>query len=84
MHVAAFSFLHVCPQVWSLTSQQETFRAKGAKPNRVGNVDLPFLTAVACLPGTDSQVVLVGTAKVRMGAWDCMGAWGRMGLYRPA
>ncbi len=36
--------------VWSLAHRKEVYRAKGGKPNRVGLVDLPHVTAVAFLP----------------------------------
>eukprot|EP00798_Chlamydomonas_sp_ICE-L_P015724 gene15724-21844_t len=40
-------------QVWSLDSCTEIFRAKGGKPNRVGNVDLAHVTAVAWVGNVD-------------------------------
>ncbi len=41
---------------------QEVFRAKGAKPNKVGNVDLPHLTALAFLPHMAQGPAAAGAA----------------------
>jgi hypothetical protein len=51
-------------QVLSLATQQEVFKAKGGKPNKVGNVDLPHVTAVAFLPDPSGQQFVAGTVKV--------------------
>ncbi|GAX76123.1 hypothetical protein CEUSTIGMA_g3566.t1 [Chlamydomonas eustigma] len=37
-------------QVWDLATQKEVFHAKGGKPNKVGLVDLPHITAITFLP----------------------------------
>ena len=37
-------------QIWNLDTQQEVFRAKGGKPNRVGLVDPADVTAVTFIP----------------------------------
>jgi len=54
--------------VWSLRSQERTFQAKGAKPSRIGLHDRPWNTAVAFLPGSGGQKLVVGTGehKVRV------------------
>lgn len=56
-------------QVWSLQggangARAEEFRAKGNKPNRIGLVDLPHITALTFMPDPDGQRVMAGTAEV--------------------
>lgn len=43
--------------IWDVRSQQRTFLAKSAKPNRIGLVDLPWCSAVAFMPGSESLKV---------------------------
>lgn len=57
-------------QVWSLATSQEVFKAKGGKPNRVGNVDLPHVTAVTFLPDPSGQQLVAGTVKVSRDGWS--------------
>lgn len=54
--------------LWSLATQQRTYQAKGAKPNRIGLMDKPWNTAVAFLPGSGARRLVVGTGqhKVRV------------------
>lgn len=61
--------------VYDVAAQSAAFQAKGGKPNRVGNVDLPHGTAVAYVPGPSGsgaagQLVLVGTAKHKLWLYD--------------
>ncbi|KAJ9515471.1 hypothetical protein QJQ45_016462 [Haematococcus lacustris] len=57
-------------QVWSLSAGAQVFAAKGAKPNRVGNVDLPHLTAAVWLPDPPGKLVLAGTVKHKLWLYD--------------
>ncbi|KAK9915387.1 hypothetical protein WJX75_008542 [Coccomyxa subellipsoidea] len=56
--------------IWDVRSQQRTFLAKSAKPNRIGLVDLPWCSAVAFMPGSESLKVLVGTGKSKLRLYD--------------
>ncbi|CAL8468436.1 g7976 [Coccomyxa elongata] len=56
--------------IWDVKSQQQTFLAKSAKPNRIGLVDPPWCSAVAFLPGSDNSKVLVGTGKSKLRLYD--------------
>ncbi len=47
-------------QVWDLEAQARLLAAKGGKPNMLGLVDKPLVTALAFIPGQgDQQVCLV-------------------------
>jgi hypothetical protein len=41
--------------VWDLATQQCTFAAKEARPNALGLVDLPWVSALATLPTASGQ-----------------------------
>ena len=56
--------------IWDLQQQQRSYQAKGNKPNRIGLVDKPWNTAVAFLPGSDGQKVVVGTAYHKLRLYD--------------
>ncbi|BDA43611.1 probable WD repeat-containing protein 74 at C-terminar half [Coccomyxa sp. Obi] len=56
--------------IWDVKTQQQTFLAKSAKPNRIGLVDPPWCSAVAFLPGSDNSKVLVGTGKSKLRLYD--------------
>ena len=43
------------PSLWDLTSHKQLWQAKGGKPNRVGLVDKPHVTAAAFLPVDEEQ-----------------------------
>ena len=43
--------------IWDVRTQQQTFLAKSAKPNRIGLMDPPWCSAVAFLPGSDNSKV---------------------------
>jgi hypothetical protein len=66
-------------QVWRLPESdcsgttpapQQVFKAKGAKPNAVGNVDLPHVTAVTFLPDPSGALLLAGTVKHKLWLYD--------------
>lgn len=44
--------------VWDLATHQRSYLAKSAKPNRIGLVDPPNVTAVAFVPGSSATKVL--------------------------
>jgi ribosome biogenesis protein NSA1 len=64
--------------LWDLATQQQTWQAKGSKPNRAGLVDKPHITALACLPERTPPWVgagrepcmLVGTAGHKLLLYD--------------
>lgn len=56
--------------IWDLEQRQKQYQAKGNKPNRIGLVDKPWNTAVAFLPGSDGQKVVVGTAYHKLRVYD--------------
>ena len=56
--------------IWDLECRQKQYQAKGNKPNRIGLVDKPCNTAVAFLPGSDGQKVVVGTAYHKLRVYD--------------
>lgn len=43
--------------IWDLSTQQRIYLGKGTKPNRIGLVDPAHNSAVAYLPGKDSNRV---------------------------
>lgn len=53
-----------------MEQQQKQYQAKGNKPNRIGLVDKPWNTAVAFLPGSDGQKIVVGTAYHKLRIYD--------------
>lgn len=56
--------------IWDLQTQQRSYHAKGGKPNMLRLVDKPHNTAVAFLPGSDSQRLVVGTAYHKLRIYD--------------
>ena len=56
--------------IWNLQTQQQSYHAKGNKPNRIGLVDRPWNTAAAFLPGSEGQKVVVGTAYHKLRLYD--------------
>lgn len=54
---AAFGCQGAELSIWDITTQQKSYSAKGAKPNRVGLMDLPDNTAVTFIPGSESREV---------------------------
>lgn len=45
--------------IWDIATQQRSYSAKGAKPNRVGLMDLPDNTAVTFIPGSEGAEVCI-------------------------
>ena len=56
--------------IWDLQQQQRSYHAKGGKPNKLRLVDKPHNTAVAFLPGSSSQRLVVGTAYHKLRLYD--------------
>lgn len=56
--------------IWDLQRQQRSYHAKGGKPNKLRLVDKPHNTAVAFLPDSNSQRVIVGTAYHKLRLYD--------------
>lgn len=54
---AAFGCQGAELSIWDVATQQISFLAKGAKPNRVGLMDLPANTAVTFIPGSEAAKV---------------------------
>ena len=56
--------------IWDLQQQQQSYHAKGGKPNKLRLVDKPHNTALAFLPDSNSQRVVVGTAYHKLRVYD--------------
>ena len=56
---AAFGCQGAELSIWDITTQQKSYSAKGAKPNRVGLMDLPANTAVTFIPGSEATQVSI-------------------------
>ena len=54
---AAFGCQGAELSIWDIETQQKSYSAKGAKPNRVGLMDLPDNTAVTFIPGSEAAEV---------------------------
>ncbi len=54
---AAFGCRGTELSIWDIAAQQRSYLAKGAKPNRVGLMDIPANTAVAFIPGSEATKV---------------------------
>jgi hypothetical protein len=48
------------PSIWDLSSGSRVWQGKGGKPNRVGLVDKPNITALAFLPGCSNGAAANG------------------------
>ena len=62
--------------VWDIEKAEQVYLAKGAKPNRVGLMDMVWNTAVALRPGSEGKQILVGTGQHKVRLHD-------MGQRRP-
>ena len=51
--------------IWDIATQQRSYLAKGAKPNRVGLVDHASNTAVTFVPGSEATKVNAANYSVR-------------------
>lgn len=47
--------------VWNLDTGKQIYLAKAPKPDRIGLVEKPRLSAVCFIPGKESKQILVGT-----------------------
>lgn len=56
--------------IWNIHTQQKAFQAKGAKPNKLGLMDLPWNSAVAFIPGAGGRKLFVGTGHHKLRLYD--------------
>ena len=55
---------------WDIHTQQKVYQAKGAKPNKLGLMDPPWISALAFVPGAAGKRLFVGTGHHKLRLYD--------------
>ena len=56
--------------IWNVHTREKVFQAKGAKPNKLGLMDLPWNSALTFVPGAAGKKLFVGTGYHKLRVYD--------------